>query len=116
MKIVLGTLALCASLLTGNSVYAQTLKPQASVQSHCAVTKEELEVFTSYEFLSKTRTVVVTQTEPRFLDFDNLNLRLAAQGRGLPLDLRDDFKQKNISSCPFKAFADAQNLVFISEA
>ena len=56
----------------------------------------------------------MTTIEVPHVDVDSLNLQLAAQGRGIPPDVRADFQEKNKSSCVIKPFVDLPNLYFIS--
>jgi hypothetical protein len=82
----------------------------------CTVQGEEIEVFASY--LSggiASPQVLITKTAPPDVDVDALNLQLATQGRGIPPDVRADFKEKNKSSCPIKPFAGIPNLHFLSQ-
>jgi hypothetical protein len=50
------------------------------------------------------------------LDVDSLNLQLAAQGRGIPADVREDFKKKNSRSCNIKPFGGIARLSFLTES
>lgn len=82
----------------------------------CVVQREEIEFFISYlrEGAASPKVVVTTIVTPH-VDVDAINLQLAAQGRGIPPDVRADFKEKNKSSCVVKPFVDLPNLHFISE-
>jgi len=82
----------------------------------CTVQREEMEVFASYlkEGIASPQ-VLVTKTVPAHADVDALNLQLAAQGRGIPPDVRADFKEKNKSSCLIKPSAGIPNLHFVSK-
>ena len=82
----------------------------------CVFQREEIEFLVSYlrEAAASPKVVVTTIVNPH-VDVDALNLQLAAQGRGIPPDVRADFKEKNKSSCVTKPFIDLPNLHFISE-
>jgi len=93
---------------------AQTEKETTPQRSTCTVPREELEVYVIYLNQESSPHVVVAQTESAQPDVDTLNLRLATQGRGIPPDVRANFKAKNKSACAIKPFAGTPNLHFIS--
>jgi hypothetical protein len=112
-----------ALLTTACIVSAQRLSGHGSGQrAHdrekpCVLQREEMDFFVSY--LSEggvSPRVVMTTIVPPHADIDALNLQLAAQGRGIPPDVRADFKEKNKSSCVVKPFVDLPHLHFISES
>ena len=87
--------------------------------SYCSLLKEEVDVYKSQlkaESSSKSVTVLVTKTVGYVDDMDVYNLRLAAQGRGIPTEVRADFTNKNKSSCVIQPFGGVPNLRFISES
>ena len=89
------------------------------MKTRCELTAEETEVFVSYlkaERRSPALTVLVTRTVPTDMDLDTYNLQLAAKGRGIPPDVRVDFKEKNKSGCAIVPFSGVANLHFISKA
>lgn len=85
-------------------------------EQSCVVQGEEIKFFVSYlkEGIGSPQVVVTTIGAPD-VDVDALNLQLAVQGRGIPPDVRADFKEKNKSSCVIRPFVDLPNLHFISE-
>ena len=91
-------------------------------RTKCTVQKEEEEIYFAY--LSATgspvRTrVLVTQTDSLLrnsdFDLDSINLRLAANGRGIPSDARHDFELKNKASCVIEPIVGIEKLLFISK-
>jgi hypothetical protein len=87
--------------------------------SYCSLLKEEVDVYKSQlnaESSSKSVTVLVTKTVGYIDDMDVYNLRLAAQGRGIPTEVRADFNNKNKSSCVIQPFDGVPNLRFISKS
>jgi hypothetical protein len=87
--------------------------------SYCTLLKEEVDVYISQlkaESSSKSVTVLVTKTVGYIEDMDVYNLRLAAQGRGIPTEVRADFTNKNKSSCVIQPFGGVPNLRFISKS
>lgn len=59
--------------------------------------------------------MLVTKTDYSHADVDYLNLQLAAKGRGIPPEVRTDFKEKNRLSCLIQPFAGIGGLQFISK-
>jgi len=89
------------------------------MKTRCEVPAEETGVFVSYfkaEGPSPGLTVLVTRTVPADMNVDTFNLQLAAKGRGIPPDVRADFKEKNKSGCAIVPFSGLANLRFISKA
>jgi hypothetical protein len=113
---------ICISLIGvgvsyGGSASAQTISTSAAPKNSCVVPKDEIQIYVAYELYYHQATVIVTQTEvPSFLDVDGLNVVLATQGRGIPPELRADFKKKNTSACTIRPFGGAPNLRFITWA
>jgi len=60
--------------------------------------------------------VLTTTYTHHGLDVDSLNLQLAVQGRGIPPDVREDFKKKNTKSCNIEPFGGIDKLNFLSES
>lgn len=98
----------------GEQSSAQSDEGNAPQKAACTVRREELEVFAAYLKRETSPQVVVTRTEPARPDVDTLSLQLAATGRGIPADVRADFKAKNKSGCAINPFAGISNLHFIS--
>jgi hypothetical protein len=85
----------------------------------CSLLKEEVDVHKNQlkaESSSKSVTVLVTKTVGYIDDMDVYNLRLAAQGHGIPTEVRADFTNKNKSSCVIQPFEGIPNLRFISKS
>jgi hypothetical protein len=104
--------------LAGISASAQTRSETVQHKASCSVPKDEMELYANYlspETHSSALTVVVTTTQPSKADIDSINLRLAAQGRGIPPDVRADFKQKDKSTCSIEPFPSASGVRFISK-
>ena len=98
---------------------AQDSAKVASPLKNCKITKEEAEVYTyilSKESASNELTVLLTSTDARNYDVDTLNLQLAAQGHGIPPDLRADFTNKNEVSCVIEPLSGIPNIRFISKS
>jgi len=107
-------LFLCIAFLFGASLCAQTRNGADTNKASCTVPQDEIAVFAAvHDEHFDNLTVLVTETEPRPLA-DSLNLQLAAQGRGLPLDLRMDSKEKNRFSCTIRPYVSVRHLHFIS--
>ena len=99
------------------SARGEEVAADSAVQNKlCTVQGEEMEVFASYlkEGIASPQ-VLVTKTVSAHADVDALNLQLAAQARGIPPDVRADFKEKNKSSCLIKPSTGIPNLHFISK-
>lgn len=112
-------LSLSAILIMGVPLWGQAPEKTPSSSKTCYVTKEEIEVYANFlggESSPNNLTVLVAKTEAWIQDVDNLNLQLAAQGHGVPPDLRTDFTIKNKSSCLIKPFLGVPNLRFISKS
>jgi hypothetical protein len=112
-------LILIAAVFSQRQVWAQTANTAARRHTTCTIQNDEIQVFAS--FLKENvdphaQTVLVTKTEATDVDVDSVNLRLATQGRGIPSQLRADFKAKNKSSCLIERFAGVMNLTFVSTA
>jgi hypothetical protein len=113
----LRTSVLSLVAFVGIPLYAQGSDGIAQQKTSCAVQKDEIEVYASYlttETNSSSLAVVVTRTQPSSADIDTVNLRLAAQSRGIPADVRADFKEKDKISCSIEPFQGVANLRFIS--
>jgi hypothetical protein len=59
--------------------------------------------------------ILVTEAEQRLAPLDSINLQLAANGRGIPPDVRHDFAARNKTSCPIKPILGIERLQFISK-
>jgi hypothetical protein len=84
----------------------------------CSVQKQEKEVYFVYlraTASSASVRVLVTKTEAVRPDLDSINLQLAANGRGIPPDVRRDFELKNKTTCEIEPVVGIQNLRLISE-
>jgi hypothetical protein len=114
----LGTVLISIVVLVQEPLLGQVTNEFAPYKAHCALQKEEVEVFASYlkeNVLPHDITVVVTETMPTDVDVDTFNLQLAVKGRGIPPEIRQDFKKKNRTTCVIEPFADIKNLRFISK-
>jgi hypothetical protein len=116
LKVFFTSLLIIAGLVIPQQRVAQATDGAAQQNKFCTVQGEEIEVFASYlkEGIASPQ-VLVTKTVPPHTDVDALNLQLAAQGRGIPPDVRTDFKEKNKSSCVITASAGIPNLHFMSK-
>jgi len=116
LKAFVTGLPMMAGLVAPQQHVTQAANRTAQQEKLCTVRDEEIEVFDSYlkEGIASPQ-VLVTKTAPPHVDVDALNLQLAAQGRGIPPDVRTDFKEKNKSSCLIKPFAGIPNLHFVSK-
>jgi len=116
VKAFVTSLLIMAGLAAPQQRVAQAAERTAQQNKLCTVQGEEIEVFHSYlkEGIASPQ-VLVTKTVSPHVDVDTLNLQLAAQGRGIPPDVRTDFKEKNKSSCLIKPFAGIPNLHFVSK-
>jgi hypothetical protein len=97
-------------------LWSQAVRRIDQEQKLCVVRGEEFEVFASYlkqDIASPL--VLVTTTDSPHIDVDALNLQLAANGRGIPPDVRTDFSEKNKSTCMIELFAGIPNLRYISK-
>jgi hypothetical protein len=105
------TLLLCAEVLA-----AQTTNETGANPTSCTVPKDEIAALDAiYGGHYDEPEVIVTKTQQWAIP-DVVNLQLAARGRGLPLDLRKDFEEKNMSSCTVMPFISNRNVHFISAA
>jgi hypothetical protein len=105
-------------ILSYNAVIlsAQTTNKAGAIQTSCTVPKEEITALDAiYGGRYDDPDVIVTKTEQWTLP-DIVNLQFAAQGWGLPPDLRKDFDDKNRSSCTILPFTNNRNVHFISAA
>ena len=108
-------------LAAGTSMPLCSVAQTAHSQSHgtrCSVPQQEIAVFRTYLESERSRPNVVLTTTYTHHDFDvdSLNLQLAAQGRGMPPDLREDFKRKNRGSCNIEPFEGIDRLSFLAES
>ena len=116
---VLLLLGVSANLTMSVPLWAQDSAKVTSPRKNCKVTKEEVEVYTYFlrgESASSRLTVLVTNTDARNYDVDTLNLQLAAQGHGIPPELRGDFTDKNEISCAIEPLSGIPNIRFISKS
>jgi hypothetical protein len=114
----IGTRALFVWILflSADSLFAQITNKAGANQAACTVPKDEMTALDAiYGVPYDEPNVMVTKTEQWSLP-DVVKLQLAAQGRGLPLDLRRDFEEKNKSSCMILPFFSNRNVHFISAA
>jgi hypothetical protein len=84
----------------------------------CKVTKAEVEVYADFlrgKTDPKHYTALVTSTGARDYPLKRLNWQLAAQGHGIPPEIRSDFQTKNSEDCKIEPFTGVPNLKFISE-
>lgn len=96
-------------------VWPQNITATNEHEKQCFVPKEEIEVLTAHLKPGNAPQVLVTKTEYPYADVDDLNLQLAAKGRGIPPEVRTDFKEKNKSSCLIQPFTGIPGLHFISK-
>ncbi|HEV2488786.1 MAG TPA: hypothetical protein VGT03_03175 [Candidatus Acidoferrales bacterium] len=115
-RVIICIFLIWAGLSYGGSARAQARNLSGAPRNSCIVPNDEVQVFIAYELYYHQATVIVTWTQEPSLDIDGLNVEFAAQGRGIPPDLRADFKKKNISACAIRPFVGAPRLRFISEA
>ncbi len=110
-------LALIAGVLAPLNYVAQAAQPPTH-RLKCSVTQAEIALFKSYlgPESSESQTVVTSTYVSPELDVDSLNLRLAANGRGIPPDVREDFKKQNSKSCNIDPFGGVEKIGFITEA
>jgi hypothetical protein len=115
---LLTTLFTLLVALAGVSARAQNSGARLQHTASCYAQKDEIEVYADYlspGSNSSDVTVVVTSTQPSDADVDSLNLQLAVQGRGIPPDVRADFKQKDKSICSMEPFPAGKSIRFISK-
>jgi hypothetical protein len=110
LKAFIASLFIVVGLAAPQQCVAQSANSTAQQKKLCTVQSQEIEVFDSYlkEGIASPQ-VLVTKTASPHVDVDTLNLQLAAQGRGIPPDVRTDFKEKNKSSCLIKSFTGIPN-------
>jgi hypothetical protein len=104
--------------LTAKPICAQHLEKAVSSKKPCDLPKEEVDVYAAYlrsEASPNNLTVLVTTTEGYIEDVDSYNLGPAAQGHGIPAEVRADFIQKNKAPCVIQRFGGVPNLHFISK-
>jgi len=109
-------LLIWVALFCGGSVSAQSVRRKTPSTKSCTVPTEEMQVIVAFAFdsLSHASAVLVNQTQAKLADVDGLNPQLAAQGHGIPPDIREDFKKKNVSSCYIGPFTGVPNVRFMS--
>jgi len=113
------TLALTALSLAVTPAPAQVTNQAVSTKTNCRVDAAELEVFQDYlgsETSSSYVMVILTETESADGDVDDLNLSLAAHGRGIPPDVRADFKEKNKLNCAIHPLTGRHDFRVLSTA
>lgn len=115
-RTILGVMFLSIGGFVHEPLWAQTAGGAASHNTHCAAAKEEIEVFADVLRGGHDQTVLVTKTATMGVDVDYVNLQLAVKGRGIPPDVRIDFKKKNKSSCLIEPFTGITNLDFITQS
>jgi len=117
-RISVALLFVAGLLLMAAPIHAQHPGKAVPSTKFCNLPKEEVDVYAAYlggDGSSNTPTVLVTRTDGYIDDVDGYNLRLAAQGHGIPPEVREDFTHKNKSSCVIQPFGGVANLRFISE-
>jgi hypothetical protein len=85
----------------------------------CEFSSGEVDVYRSQlsRDASEKRTMVVMATTLGWIDdINSFNLQFAAQGRGLPPDMRADFTKKNETGCLVQPFGGVRNLRFMSSS
>lgn len=106
---------LFVSLLYGSLAGAAEMQepPKSKPTTHlCKVTPDEVQVYR--DFLASSASdgpiqVIETLTDTTDTQrVDEFNLYLSAQRRGIPPEVRQDFKQKNSSACSIPAFPGKQ--------
>jgi len=114
------------TLLTPLLFAAQVLSAQQTTPSKnnspsraatCVVSEEELQVYAALferDTDEKEVSVLVAGTPAIAYGLDDLNLRLAANGHGLPPELREDFSAKNKVACKVTPSPLLGNLKFLS--
>lgn len=94
--------------------WSQNATAASQHEKQCFVPKDEIEVLTALlRSDNASPQVLVTKTEYPYADVDYLNLQLAAKARGIPPEVRTDFKEKNRSSCLIQPFTGIRGLHFI---
>jgi hypothetical protein len=118
-RLSLALLSVSGLLLMAELNHAQHPEKTVAATKFCYLPKEEVDVYATYlggEASSNILTVLVTRTDGYIDDVDGYNLRLAAQGHGIPPEVREDFTRKNKSSCVIQPFGGVPNLRFISKS
>ncbi len=117
LKAFVASFLIIAGLGAPQQRVAQVANRTAAQKKLCTVQSEEIEVFDGYlkEGIASPQVLVTKTVLPNFVDVDALNLQLAAQGRGIPPEVRTDFKEKNRSGCLIKPLAGIRDLHFISK-
>lgn len=117
-QVVLGGV-LFAGLSWGVGVTSQTVKEPAPKSSPCTVSTDEAGLYaTILRTGRRFPQVVVTRTglvHFDLSDLDVLNLQAAASGRGIPLDVRTNFKEQNGAQCDLFAVAEIENVQYVSQ-
>ena len=105
-------------LVIGLSLFAVQGRSQPPRSKICSLQKQEKEVYVDYLRATASSAgvrVLVTMTDAVRPDLDSLNLQLAANGRGIPPDVRRDFELKNKTTCEIEPIVGIQRLRFISK-
>jgi hypothetical protein len=87
------------------------------MRQRCVVPDDEIQVYAAFfqgESYEKATDVLVDRTTVRSYGIDELNLRLAANGHGLPPELRADFTSKSKVACTVRPSPLLSNLKLIS--
>ncbi|MHB8610742.1 MAG: hypothetical protein ACYDCG_20830 [Candidatus Acidiferrales bacterium] len=103
--------------LVGISASTQTTVVKPQHKASCSVPKDEMELYASYlssDTNSSAFTVVETTAQPSRTEIDSINLQLAVQGRGIPPDVRADFKRKDKPTCSIEPFPAGNSVRFVS--
>jgi hypothetical protein len=116
VRIIAFVILFAVSTVSPKQLWSQADDITARQDKPCIYQAEEMEVLTAYLSQGTASVqVVVAKTDSPQIDADALNLQLAAKGRGIPSDVRADFRVKNKSSCLIEPFAGIPNLRFISK-
>jgi hypothetical protein len=111
-----GSFLVCVVFHGAAILSAQSTNKAGAVQASCIVPKDEINALAAiYSHTFHVPEVIITETEIWSFP-DTVNLQLAAQGRGLPPDLRKDFDDKNRFRCTISPFISDTNVHFISGA
>jgi hypothetical protein len=116
MKPLAIILLITAGSVSPKELWAQGRAITTGPDKPCVFEADEMEVVSSY---LRQRTaypqVIMTKTDSPHIDIDAINLKLAANGHGIPPDVRLEFSAKNKSSCVIQPFTGIANLRFISK-
>lgn len=107
-------------VLAQGLIVGQAANGNAPKDPTCTVQKDETEVFIGFlrlNLLPKGPIALVNTSEATNGNMDKFADTLhAVKGYTIPIELREDFKSRNESSCTIRAFTGIKNLRFISES